>query len=140
MLERVEVLGHHDHALGSTDAASADAVTARPIAQRPLLRSGELWAWPTSLAAPGPARCSGATSARATWWRTGPRHSDATSLACLRLGRRLAPRVRVALEVFNLFDRQASGIDDFFYESRPAGEGTPVADRHFHPVEPRSLR
>jgi len=25
-------------------------------------------------------------------------------------------------------------------ESQPAGEAAPVSDRHFHPVEPRSLR
>jgi hypothetical protein len=35
-------------------------------------------------------------------------------------------------------------IDDnditYFYESRLPGESQPVADRHFHPVEPRTLR
>ena len=28
----------------------------------------------------------------------------------------------------------------YFYESRLPGESQPVADRHFHPVEPRTLR
>ena len=28
----------------------------------------------------------------------------------------------------------------YFYESRLPGESEPVADRHFHPVEPRTLR
>ena len=42
--------------------------------------------------------------------------------------------------VFNLFDRQASGID-YCYASRLRGEPAGgVADIHSHPVEPRSLR
>jgi hypothetical protein len=65
--------------------------------------------------------------------------SDATTLAYLRAGRRLAPGTSLSLDVFNLFDRAASDID-YFYESRLGGETAPVADRHFHPVEPRSLR
>ena len=28
----------------------------------------------------------------------------------------------------------------YFYESQLPGESAPVADRHFHPVEPRTLR
>ena len=48
--------------------------------------------------------------------------------------------VRLALDVFNLFDRQASGID-YCYASRLKGEPAGgVADIHSHPVEPRSLR
>jgi hypothetical protein len=28
----------------------------------------------------------------------------------------------------------------YFYESQLPGESAPVEDRHFHPVEPRTLR
>jgi hypothetical protein len=46
----------------------------------------------------------------------------------------------VALDVFNLFDRNASDID-YYYSSRLKGEPVGgVDDVHFHPVEPRSVR
>ncbi|WP_442975028.1 hypothetical protein, partial [Salmonella enterica] len=66
--------------------------------------------------------------------------SKATTLAYLRLGYRLTRDVRVALDVFNLFDREASDID-YSYPSRLPGEPAGgVDDIHFHPVEPRSAR
>ncbi len=66
--------------------------------------------------------------------------SQSTTLAYLRLGYRVTSNVKVALEVFNLFDRQASDID-YFYASRLKGEPAGgVDDIHFHPVEPRSFR
>ena len=66
--------------------------------------------------------------------------SKATALAQLRVGRKIGPRTRLTLDVFNLFDRQASDID-YYYASRLPGEVTAgVPDIHFHPVEPRSLR
>ncbi|WP_085316710.1 TonB-dependent receptor [Derxia lacustris] len=66
--------------------------------------------------------------------------SASTTLASVRLGWRLGPDLRLALDLFNLFDRKASDID-YFYASRLAGEPAEgVADRHFHPVEPRSAR
>lgn len=66
--------------------------------------------------------------------------SDGTTLAYLRVGYQINPKTKLALDVFNLFDRKASDID-YFYASRLPGEAAEgVADRHFHPVEPRSLR
>ena len=66
--------------------------------------------------------------------------SKATTLAYLRVGYRVTPSTRVALDVFNLFDTQASDID-YYYVSRLKGEpATGVADTHFHPVEPRRFR
>ena len=48
--------------------------------------------------------------------------------------------MKLTLDVFNLFDRRASDID-YHYASRLPGEPAEgVEDRHFHPVEPRSLR
>ena len=66
--------------------------------------------------------------------------SRATTLASLRMGYKFAPGVRLALDVFNLFDRKASDID-YYYTSRLQGEpAAGVDDVHFHPVEPRSFR
>ena len=66
--------------------------------------------------------------------------SSATTLAYLRVGYRVAPKVRVALDVFNVFDRKASDIE-YYYTSRLKGEpAAGIADIHFHPVEPRRVR
>jgi hypothetical protein len=66
--------------------------------------------------------------------------SKATSLASLRVGYLIHQDLKLALDVFNLFDRQASDID-YYYTSRLRGEPAGgVPDIHFHPVEPRSVR
>ena len=66
--------------------------------------------------------------------------SRSTTLAYLRVGYKIAPNVKLALDVFNLFDRRASDID-YFYTSRLKGEPARGADDiHFHPVEPRRFR
>jgi hypothetical protein len=41
--------------------------------------------------------------------------------------------------LLNAFNQKANDIT-YFYESQLAGEAAPVADIHFHPVEPRTLR
>lgn len=69
----------------------------------------------------------------------GSQNSKATTLASLRMGYRVNKDVKVALDVFNLFNQQASDID-YFYGSRLKGETKDMDDIHFHPVEPRSLR
>jgi hypothetical protein len=65
--------------------------------------------------------------------------SSATTLAYLRVGYKLTPDTRLALDVFNLFDRKASDID-YYYESQQTPTASPTEERHFHPVEPRALR
>lgn len=65
--------------------------------------------------------------------------SNSTFLTYARVGYRYNPRTTFTLDIFNLFDRKASDID-YYYESQLAGEATPVNDKHFHPVEPRSAR
>ena len=66
--------------------------------------------------------------------------SRATTQASLRVGYKVNPDVKVALDVFNLFNTQASNID-YYYASRLKGEpAAGINDIHFHPVEPRSLR
>ena len=56
-----------------------------------------------------------------------------------RIGYKFSPKVKLELEAFNLTNRKNSAID-YYYESRLQGEAAPVADIHFHPIEPRSLR
>ena len=66
--------------------------------------------------------------------------SKATLLAYLRAGYKINPNLRIALDVFNLFNRQGSDVD-YYYASRLKGEpAAGVNDIHFHPVEPRSVR
>jgi len=66
--------------------------------------------------------------------------SAATSLVNARAGYAFDKRLRLQLDVFNLFNRQDHDID-YFYASRLAGEpAAGVNDIHFHPVEPRSAR
>ena len=66
--------------------------------------------------------------------------SKSTTLAYARVGYKISQSVKVALDVFNLFDRKASDID-YYYPSRLKGEPVDgVDDIHFHPVEPRRFR
>jgi outer membrane receptor protein involved in Fe transport len=57
----------------------------------------------------------------------------------LRISRQLTPQTELTLNVFNLFDRRLNDIE-YFYESQLPGEAAPVADRHVHPAEPRTVR
>ncbi len=71
----------------------------------------------------------------------GSAESGSSLLFNLRTGYNVNEQLRIELDVLNLFDSNDDDIT-YFYESRissaePAGG---VADRHFHPVEPRSLR
>ncbi|KQV91427.1 TonB-denpendent receptor [Massilia sp. Root351] len=66
--------------------------------------------------------------------------SASSALAYARVGYKLGAGTSLALDVFNLFNKRASDID-YYYVSRLPGEAAEgVADRHFHPVEPRSFR
>ena len=62
-----------------------------------------------------------------------------STLVNLEAGRRLTERLKVTLGIYNAFDEDASDIR-YFYESQLPGEPAPVADIHFHPVEPRTAR
>lgn len=66
--------------------------------------------------------------------------SASTTLAYARLAYQLNRRTRLSLDVFNLLNKRAGDID-YYYASRLPGEAADgVNDRHFHPVEPRSVR
>ena len=65
--------------------------------------------------------------------------SSSSTLVNLRLAYRIDPKTRLALDVLNLFDRQASDID-YYYASQLSREAAPVNDLHSHPAEPRTLR
>ncbi len=57
----------------------------------------------------------------------------------LRVSRKLWRDAELTLDVFNLFDRQVNDIE-YFYESQLKSEAAPVADKHVHPAEPRTMR
>jgi hypothetical protein len=69
--------------------------------------------------------------------------SRVSSTFNLRLSRALQDllgrRSTLALDVFNLFDRKVDDIE-YHYASQLRGEAAPVADRHLHPGEPRTVR
>jgi hypothetical protein len=57
----------------------------------------------------------------------------------LRLARKLGGSAELTVDVFNLGNRKVNDIQ-YFYESQLLGESAPVADRHVHPAEPRTVR
>ena len=57
----------------------------------------------------------------------------------LRVSRKLWRNSELTVDVFNLTDRKLNDIE-YFYESQLPGEAAPVADRHVHPAEPRTVR
>ena len=65
--------------------------------------------------------------------------SHSTSLVNVEAGYHFTPKFSLMATVFNLFDTDANDIT-YYYESQLPGEAQPVADIHFHPVEPRTLR
>ncbi len=71
--------------------------------------------------------------------------SASTTLVNLEAGYRLTEHLRLAVTLLNVFDSEDNDIT-YYYESQlPAlgsagAETAPVADIHFHPVEPRTLR
>jgi hypothetical protein len=66
--------------------------------------------------------------------------SASTALAYGQVGYKISNKTKLTLDVFNLFDRQASDID-YYYPSRLHGETADGSDDiHFHPAEPRSVR
>ena len=69
--------------------------------------------------------------------------SDSTSMVNLNAGYRFSSQLSLGLEVINLLDTEANDIT-YLYESRTQEElnagSDPILDRHFHPVEPRTVR
>ena len=57
----------------------------------------------------------------------------------LRLARKFGRSAELTVDVFNLGNRQVNNIQCFYVSQLP-GETTPVADRHVHPAEPRTVR
>jgi hypothetical protein len=117
-------LSHGDRIPNAVDRVGAMAVTAR-----------ELGPWSSSLQLRylGSGALVEDNSVRS--------HSSVTTN--WRLGRRTSEWFgrgsELTLDVFNLGNRKINDIQ-YFYESRLPGETAPVADRHVHPAEPRTLR
>jgi outer membrane receptor protein involved in Fe transport len=66
--------------------------------------------------------------------------SESTTLWNADVGYRFTAKVRLMLDVFNLFDAEVSDID-YFYTSRLTDEPDEgIDDVHTHPALPRSAR
>jgi outer membrane receptor protein involved in Fe transport len=65
--------------------------------------------------------------------------SQQSTLFNLKAGYKLNKNVRMSFDVLNVFDRKVNDIE-YFYESRLRDEPEPVADKHIHPAEPRTVR
>jgi hypothetical protein len=65
--------------------------------------------------------------------------SPATGVVNADIGYRFVNGISASITGFNLLDSRDNDIT-YFYESRLPAEAAPVADRHFHPVEPRTFR
>jgi len=66
--------------------------------------------------------------------------SGSSLLVNAKLSYAVTKQVRIGLDVLNLFDRKVDDIT-YFYTSRLQAEpAAGVADKHFHPAEPRTVR
>ena len=66
--------------------------------------------------------------------------SSSSTIVNAQVGYRFDRRTKLALEVYNLFDREVDDIA-YYYTSRLAGEpAAGIDDIHFHPAEKRSFR
>ena len=66
--------------------------------------------------------------------------SGSSTLVNAKIGYAITKQVKMRLDVLNLFDRKVDDIA-YFYPSRLQGEPAEgVADKHFHPAEPRTFR
>ncbi|MDT8398546.1 MAG: TonB-dependent receptor [Pseudomonadales bacterium] len=70
---------------------------------------------------------------------TGTVRKPGTTLYNLGLSYDLSEHLQLGLDVLNVFDARDNDIV-FFFESQLQNEAAPVADLHFHPVEPRTWR
>ena len=66
--------------------------------------------------------------------------SDSSTVFDAQIGYEIAPKTKIRLDIFNLFNAQTSDIT-YYYTSRLPGEPPEgVNDIHFHPGEKRSFR
>jgi outer membrane receptor protein involved in Fe transport len=66
--------------------------------------------------------------------------SGSSTLVNAKVGYAATKRIKFGVEVLNVFDRRVDDIT-YFYTSRLRGEpAAGIADKHFHPAEPRTLR
>ena len=70
----------------------------------------------------------------------GSRRSAPTTLVNAQAGARLSSRVRLVLDVFNVFNQRVSDIDYFYISRLPGESAAGIEDVHLHPAAPRSIR
>jgi len=65
--------------------------------------------------------------------------ADGSTMVNVRSAYQFSPQLSVKIDVLNLFNSDDHDVE-YFYESQLPGESAPVADRHYHVFEPRTLR
>jgi len=66
--------------------------------------------------------------------------SSVYAVTNLRVGYKVTPKVRMQLDVFNLFDRYNNDIEYYYESFIPGVVPAPQNAIHFHPAEPRQFR
>ena len=66
--------------------------------------------------------------------------SSVYAVTNLRVGYKVTPKVRMQLDVFNLFDRANNDIEYYYESFIPGVIPAPQNSIHFHPAEPRQFR
>jgi hypothetical protein len=82
------------------------------------------------------------------WRYFGPRplieddsvESKATSLVNPQAGYQLAKEIKVAIDIFNLFNAADSDVDYFYTSRLPGDPSDGIEDIHTHPTRPRTAR
>ena len=66
--------------------------------------------------------------------------SGSSTLVNAKVGYAVTKQIKFGIDVLNLFNRKVDDVT-YFYTSRLQGEpAAGIADKHFHPAEPRTLR
>jgi hypothetical protein len=66
--------------------------------------------------------------------------ADASTVVDGQIGYEILPRLRLRLDVFNLFNAKTNDITYYYTSRLPGEQAEGVDDVHFHPGEPRSFR
>ncbi len=65
--------------------------------------------------------------------------ADGSTMVNVRSAYQFSPQLAVKIDVLNLFNSDDHDVE-YFYESQLPTESAPVADRHYHVFEPRTVR
>ena len=140
-IEKIEVTGHYDNSVGSTNAASAGFITPQLIEDRPLLPPGEVLEY-----IPGMIVTQHSGSGKANQYFLRGFNLDhgtdfATTVAGMPVNMRSHAHGQGYTDLNFMIPELISRVDYFKGAVlRRAGRLRGVPDVHFHPVESRTVR